>query len=254
LRHVAKALRLQRKLRLQYGVGGPGITGMVVGRSDLNVVYTSRHFQPCGDTFDHHFHFIGPSLTGRRETAGLPWEQVQHAVIVYASLGTLFNADVSFYRDCFEAFRTENFQVILSIGSNVSRESLGPAPPNFIVQAQVPQLEVLGRTAIFVTHGGMNSVSESLHYGVPLLVVPQMSEQAIVGRRVEELGAGLYLAKEDVTAEKLRNSVLRLLTEPQFRRQAAIVRESFRTAGGVAHTADAILRFTRGNGRILPPA
>jgi MGT family glycosyltransferase len=91
----------------------------------------------------------------------------------------------------------------------------------------------------------MNSVNESLYYGVPLLVVPQMSEQAMVGRRVEELGAGLYLAKEDVTAEKLRRSIQQLFADPRFRRQTALVRESFATAGGVARGADAILAFTQ---------
>ena len=119
------------------------------------------------------------------------------------------------------------------------------APPNFIVESDVPQLEVLQRVSVFVTHGGMNSVSESLYYGVPVVVIPQMGEQAIVGRKVEELGAGLYLAKEAATAEKLRESVQQLLAEDGFRRQAAAVRESFQDAGGVARAADAILAFTR---------
>ena len=133
----------------------------------------------------------------------------------------------------------------LSIGSNVSGESVGAAPPNFVVQRHVPQLAVLQRTTAFVTHGGMNSVSESLYYGVPVVVIPQMNEQVIVGRRVEELGAGLYVAKKDMTAERLRESVRRLLDEDRFRRQAVVVGESFQTAGGVARAAEAILAFTR---------
>ncbi|MGH9723231.1 MAG: macrolide family glycosyltransferase [Bryobacteraceae bacterium] len=245
LRHVVNALRLGRQLGRQHGVRGPGITGLVMGRSDLNIVYTSSHFQPCGETFDDRFQFIGPSLADRSETADFPWDQLSRPVIVYASLGTLFNTDATFYRKCFEAFRHEDLQVVLSIGSNVPSESLGPAPPNFIVQPHVPQLDLLQRAAVSITHGGMNSVSESLYHGVPVVVIPQMSEQAIIGRRVEDLGAGLYVAKEDVTADKLRESVQRLLSEDGFGRQAALVRESFRTAGGVARAADAILRFTR---------
>jgi MGT family glycosyltransferase len=103
---------------------------------------------------------------------------------------------------------------------------------------------VLQRASAFVTHGGMNSVSESLYYGVPVVVVPQMGEQAIVGRRVEELGAGLYLAKEEVTAETLRASVRRLLAEDRFARQTGEIRESFQNAGGVTRAADAIVTFT----------
>ena len=81
------------------------------------------------------------------------------------------------------------------------------------MQAHVPQIEVLQRATAFVSHGGMNSVNESLSHGVPMLVIPQMGEQMIIGRRVEELGAGLYIEKAEVTADKLREGVRRLLAD-----------------------------------------
>jgi MGT family glycosyltransferase len=245
LRHVMNALRLGRRLRHRYGVRGPGIKGLVAGRSDLNIVYTSRLFQPLAETFDERFQFVGPSLASRTETSPFPWEKLRRPVAVYVSLGTLFNSDAAFCRAYFDAFRDRDLQVVLSLGANVSGESVGPAPENFIVQAHVPQVEVLRRAAAFVTHGRMNSVSESLSQGVPVVVVPQMSEQAMVGRRVEELGAGLYVAKEDATPGRLRESVQRLLAEDGFRRQAGFLRESFQTAGGAPRAAGAILRFTR---------
>ncbi len=245
IRHMVKAFALGRRLRRRYGVKGPGVMASVLGRSDLNIVYTSRHFQPRAETFDGRFRFVGPSMSRRAETIAFPWEALRHAVVVYVSLGTLFNRDVAFYRRCFEAFPGEDFQVVLSLGTNVARERLGVAPPNFIVQPYVPQLDVLQRTSVFVTHGGMNSVSESLYYGVPVIVIPQMGEQHIVGRRVEELGAGLCLPPEQATAERLRAAVRRLLSERRFRDQARAVSESFRSAGGVAAAADAILEKRR---------
>jgi MGT family glycosyltransferase len=245
VRHMVKALVLRRRVRRAYGVKGTGVMESVFGRSDLNIVYTSRHFQPCAGTFDDSFQFVGPSVASRVETVGFPWERVRHSVVVYISLGTLFNADATFYRTCFDAFKGEDLQVIMAVGTNAPADRLGSAPANFIVQTYVPQLEVLQRANAFVTHGGMNSVSESLYYGVPVVAIPQMGEQAIVGRRVEELGAGLYLAKEEVTADMLRESVRRLLAEERFGRRAAEVRESFLTAGGVTRAADAIQAFTR---------
>jgi MGT family glycosyltransferase len=134
----------------------------------------------------------------------------------------------------------------MSVGAHVSPRSLGPRPSNFIVESYVPQLEVLARASAFVTHGGMNSVSESLSHGVPVVVIPQMGEQEIVGRRVEDLGTGLYLAKAEVTAEKLRDAVRRLLAEDRFRKQAALVRESFQNAGGAERAARTIKSFTEG--------
>ena len=227
MRHIAKAIWLGRRLSRRHGVKGPGITGLVFGRSDLNIVYTSRLFQPFAETFDDRFQFVGPSVARAGRTAGCARSRMAEPALVYVSLGTLFNADATFYRNCFEAFRDMDVQVIMSIGSNVSEASLGQPPPNFSVQPYVPQLEVLQRASVFVTHGGMNSVSESLFYGVPLVVIPQMGEQETVGRRVEELGAGLYLAKREATAARLRESVERVLADgavpPAGGRRAGVV-------------------------------
>ncbi len=149
-------------------------------------------------------------------------------------------------------------QVVLSVGRRISIESLGRPPANILVQAHVPQLQILERAAAFVTHGGMNSVSESLFHGVPVVVIPQMSEQEFVARRTEELGAGVFLAKEAVTPESLRAAVERLLADDGFRVRARAIGESFRTAGGVMSAADAVLAFTARSsgaplGARLPP-
>jgi UDP:flavonoid glycosyltransferase YjiC (YdhE family) len=72
-----------------------------------------------------------------------------------------------------------------------------------------------------------------------------MGEQDIIASRVEELGAGLRLAKTEVTADRLRQAVQRVLGDASFRTEAGLVRESFDAAGGAARGADAILAFTR---------
>jgi MGT family glycosyltransferase len=146
---------------------------------------------------------------------------------------------------CYEALRGEDCQVILSTGANVGLAEVGPPPENFIVRPYVPQLEVLARSSAFVSHGGMNSVNESLMHGVPLVVIPQMGEQHINGKRVEELKAGLVLSTAEAGAARLRHSVRRLLDESQFREGAAAVRESYAGAGGVARAAQLIREFTR---------
>ena len=245
LKHIGKAIALARRLRRRHGVKGPGITGLVFGRSDLNVVYTSREFQPCAETFDEHFQFVGPSLPASAGEPSLTATGDPNVPLVYVSLGTLFNAEPEFYQACFAAFRDMPVRVIMSIGTNVSEAALGEPPPNVVVKPHVPQLEVLERASVFVTHGGMNSVSESLYHGVPVVVVPQMSEQAMVGQRAEELGAGMCLGKDQTTPEHLRASVNRLLSDGRFRRQAAVLGQSLRTAGGAARAADVIQGFAK---------
>jgi MGT family glycosyltransferase len=246
LKHIGKAVALVRRLRRVHGVKGPGITGLVFGRSDLNIVYTSREVQPCADTFDERFQFVGSSLAPRPDEPLPPVTEAPNVPLVYVSLGTIFNAAHEFYRACFRAFRDEPVRVIMSIGTNVSQAALGEPPPNFEVKRHVSQLDVLQRAHVFVTHGGMNSVSESLYHGVPVVVVPQMSEQAMVGRRVEELGAGMCLTPDQTTPEHLRASVNRLLGDGRFRRQAAVLGQSLRTAGGPARAAEVIQGFVKG--------
>ena len=245
IRHVVKAVRLRRRLRRQYGVEGTSIMGLMFGSSALNIVHTSREFQPCAETFDDRFLFIGPSVDARGGGDGFVWDERTPAPLIYVSLGTLFNADPAFYRHCVEAFGPDDVRVVMSIGTSVSPDDLGPVPAHVLVKPWVPQLGVLRHASVFVSHGGMNSVSESLHYGVPLVVVPQMGEQELVGRQVERLGAGLHLARTDATAASIREAVHRVLNDRALRDRAAVIGASFKAAGGAGRGADAILAFTR---------
>jgi MGT family glycosyltransferase len=127
----------------------------------------------------------------------------------------------------------------------VDPSTLGPAPPNFEVLAFAPQLEVLREASLFLTHGGMNSVSEALWNEVPLLVFPQHGDQHLVAARVAELGAGLTLRPPDIEPHKLRELAGRVLTEPSFRDGARRISASFHAAGGVLRAADAILAWSR---------
>lgn len=242
LGHIAKASQLRRRLCREYGVSGPGVFASVMGQSDLNIVYTSRLFQPCADTFDEHFQFVGP-MTSRTEAVTFPWDRLSDRDLVYVSLGTLFNNDPAFYRNCLLAFADQPIQVVLSLGTRVPPASLGTVPDNVVVAPEVPQLAVLERAKAFITHGGMNSVSESLSNGVPMVVVPQMGEQAIVAQQVQQMGAGICISPSDASAERLREAVHRLLRDDQFRRRADVIRQSFLDAGGAARAATVIHEF-----------
>ena len=248
LGHVSNALMLRRRLSRRYGVRGLGVFGTVFGHSALNIVHTSREFQPHADTFDDSFHFVGPPTVdpdaALRGSAPAPSWPPGTDPLVYVSLGTLFNAVVGFYRLCVGALRAEPVRVVMSIGSRVPAAALGDLPANVTVAPFVPQLEVLQRASAFVTHGGMNSVSESLGLSVPMVTVPQMGEQEIVSRRVEQLGAGVYLAGTDVSPERLRLGVRQLLAEARFREQATRIGATLLAAGGTATAASLVRAFT----------
>ena len=109
---------------------------------------------------------------------------------------------------------------------------------------RVDQIAVLQAADIFLSHCGMNSVNESLYFGVPLVCFPQTAEQGGVARRVRQLEAGVFL-KNDRTKE-LRKAVESVLGDEKDRRNALIISESFKRSGGAKTAAEAILRVAKG--------
>jgi MGT family glycosyltransferase len=168
--------------------------------------------------------------------------------VIYISLGTVFNSKVHFYRLCLEAFANLKYCVILSVGNKVDIASLGAIPNNFIVKPFVPQLQVLQRAVLFITHGGMNSVSEGLYEGVPLLMIPQAADQTFIAQRVQQLGAGKLLRNTKVNAQSLRKAAEELLAQHTFRQASVALSAPFRQSGGPKLAVDEIEGFKRKHG------
>ena len=104
-------------------------------------------------------------------------------------MGTVFNEQPALYEKCFEAFKDVDATVVLVVGKKINISQFENIE-NFKLYNYVPQLEVLQHADVFVTHGGMNSSSEALYYGVPLVVIPVTGDQPFVAKRLTEVGAG----------------------------------------------------------------
>ncbi|WP_432142137.1 macrolide family glycosyltransferase [Streptomyces sp. bgisy084] len=220
-----------------------GPESILSGTENLNLVSIPREFQPAGDTFDERFHFIGPSL-GSREHAE-PWSPADpESPVLFISLGTVFNDRPEFYRTCIEAFRDGPYQVAMAIG-DLDRATLGDVPPAFDVRPYFPQPAVLRHADAFVSHAGMNSTMEALYYGVGLITIPQMPEQAANAGRAQELGLGVQLDPATVTAESLRSAVTRVASDPAVRSNLDRMRTVVKDSGGAARGADVIEEYLR---------
>ena len=238
--------RLRRQLVKTYGPDiFPG-QAILPCKGDFNIVYTSREFQPDTPYIDDSFHFVGPSiLAATRKQTDFPWDSLDpQRTKIYLSLGTLYSNNIEFYRNVFTAFSSHPAQFILSVGEQTDLHALGPVPGNFIVKPSVPQLDLLQKVDLFITHGGMNSVNEALYYGVPLVVVPQQIEQAINGRQVARQGAGILLADRPpygrLDDSVLQRAVDKALADPAYRQNAERIGQSFHKAGGYQRAADII--------------
>ena len=211
-----------------------------------NIVYTSRRFQPYAESFSDCYLFAGPSVFAEGEPekpAGRP--------LVYIAMGTVINDRPDFYRHCIDALKDLPAEILISCGNAVDPASFAPLPENIRMEHRVDQPEVLRRAGVFITHCGMNSVSESLYMATPMVLFPQTGEQEAVARRVREIGAGVDLKEE--TPEAIRAAVEEILQDPAYARAAAECSEDFRSCRGPEGAAEMIETAPHGSsGRDIP--
>lgn len=200
-------------------------------RADYKIVFSSKYYQPFVEDFDESFLFLGPSIIERGEELDFEIEKEEGKILIYISQGTKDCKRVEFYRTTFRAFGDmEKIDVILSVGKKINIESLGKIPSNFRVYNYVPQLEVLKKADIFITHGGMNSSSEGLYHDIPLIMLPQFGDQLLVSKIVKDSGAGIMIPRIDVNENILREAVGEIMANERFKNNAKLIGKSLRAA------------------------
>ncbi len=226
-----------------WGLDSLEIMDIFFKKEELNLVYTSKLFQPDADDFDGSFQFVGPSIRQSFWETDFSINELDNARVIYISMGTINNGCIGFYQNCMEAFSGEDLRVVMAVGDKTDIPSLGRIPDNFIIRNYVPQLEVLKKADAFISHGGLNSVSEALYYGVPVAAVPQANDQPAVARRLEALGAGIRLEMGEITPQILKDTVDRLLEGDGYKAASRRIGDSFRAAGGYKAAAEKVLNF-----------
>ena len=225
VRMLAAMPRINKQLKRLRDKGYPvkSILDIVQNDNDTNtIVYTSKYFQPCSETFSDRYHFIGPSI----RPVARPMEKTADK-LVYISMGTV-NQNREFYRNCIHALGQTDWQVVISMGTNP--EHYDQLPDNIQIYESVDQMAVLSIADAFITHCGMNSASEGLYFQVPLVLFPQTPEQDAVAKRVEELGAGVRL--KSISEEDVLQALRQIIYEPESKENAIKISESFRACGG----------------------
>lgn len=200
------------------------------GNGTDSVVYTSRKFQPYAESFSDHYAFIGPSVF----SATLP-DKKKARPLVYISMGTVINDRPDFYGKCIDGLADRNMEVIISCGKYMDQRILGKLPDNIKVFSHVDQLDILSKADVFITHCGMNSVSESLYMATPMILYPQTGEQYAVARRTAEIGAGLFL--RDESSDGICKAVEEILSKPSYAEAASECSSDFRSCSGTAGAA-----------------
>lgn len=223
-------------IALQQELGLPGETSVACSPR-LTMVLTSKAF--FGEmALPEWYRFVGPVLHRRENTPSFDWEAFRRDTRpkILVSIGTTFDHGYkkAFFAKVAEAFAGADMRVVVVSDSDL----LDTWPENFQVQRQVPQLELLPYLDMVVSHGGHNTVSETLTNGLPLVVIPIAYDQSHVAGRVVRVGAGVRLNYNRFKARHLREAVDEVLRHEHYREAAVRMQESFREAGGVSAAAD----------------
>lgn len=184
-------------------------------------------------------HYLGPFRDQNRPCVPFPFDRLTGKPLVYASFGTVQNRREEGFRVIAAACADLDVQLIISTGRGCV---LNPAhlAGNPIVVEFAPQLDLMERAAVCITHGGMNTVMESLSCGVPMVTVPITNDQPATAARVQRSGAGEVILPRHLTPGRLRGALQRVLGLPAYRRRAHELQISIERAGGVDRAVEIV--------------
>jgi MGT family glycosyltransferase len=235
---LAAARPYAEKVGLQIDWNNPSATN-----SKLAVItQTPKEFDFPISNWPPQFHYAGPFHDDEgREQVDFPWGKLTGAPLIYASLGTLVNGMEHVNRSILEAVgRFPESQVVFSVGRNIDPDDLRPIPSNAIIVSTAPQIELLKRASLCITHAGLNTVLEALAQGVPIVAIPIAFDQPGVAARVAYHGVGEFVEVGDLTAEHLSDLIQRVQANPSYRDRARYFQRVISKTRGLDVAADII--------------
>jgi zeaxanthin glucosyltransferase len=187
------------------------------------------------------FHFTGPySNPASRESTTFPFDKLTGQPLIYASLGTVQNQLLGTFQTIAEACQDLDAQLVIALGGGSTPESLPALPGSPLVVGFAPQLELLQRATLTITHAGMNTTLESLSNGVPMVAIPIANDQPGVAARIAWTGTGAVVPLKRLNVSKLRSVLKQVLTEDSYKKNALRLQAAIKRAGGVKKAADIV--------------
>jgi MGT family glycosyltransferase len=191
------------------------------------------------------FHYVGSLAASRPSANGpFPWERLNGRPLILASLGTIAEpVNVPVFRKILDACAPLDAQLVLGLGNwtdpkDALHSILGKIPDNAIVAGFAPQLALLDRAALMITHAGMNSTLEAVSRGVPMVAMARSADQPGNSTRIEYAGAGVRASFHRSTANQLRATIQHALKNDDLRTRSKELQQAMLAAGGVNRAAD----------------
>ncbi|GGM61198.1 glycosyl transferase [Micromonospora sonchi] len=235
-RVIRPVVSLVNERRAEWGM--KPVRGLNDGSSLAQIAQQPRFFDFPRERLPDCFHYTGPFHDeGSSEPVDFPWEQLDGRPLVYASMGTLQNRLPQIFDTIAAACVGLDAQLVISLGS---REMEPPAdlPGTPIVVPYAPQLDLLERASLVITHAGLNTALESLAKGVPMVALPVANDQPGVAARLKYLGVGEFLPVHRAKPSVLRATIDKVYHEPAYRANARECQRRIAELDGLRRAAD----------------
>jgi zeaxanthin glucosyltransferase len=168
-----------------------------------------------------------------------PWERLTGEPLIYASMGTVQNGLPHVFRAIVTAVAAQkDVQLVLSVGDHIDLDQIGPIPGNTILVKSAPQLDLLKRASVCITHAGLNTVLEALAQGVPQVAIPVTHDQPGVAARIAAHQTGVVSSLEKLTVSRLATLVDEVLNNSIYRDNARKFQQTIGKTNGLSRAAD----------------
>jgi zeaxanthin glucosyltransferase len=199
-----------------------------------------REFDFESSHWPKQFHYAGPFHDGKgRPDFPFPWDQLTGEPIVYASMGTVQIGNPDVLRAIVAAVsKHKALQLVLVIGNLLRPEQIGPVPNNAIVVRNAPQLELLKKASVCITHAGFNTVLEALTQGVPQIAIPVTNDQPGVAARIADKKTGKTTSLDGLDASNLSTLLDEVFNNPIYRDNSRSMQKAIAKKNGLSAAAD----------------
>ena len=178
--------------------------------------------------------FIEGAVDIQRRDGEFPWQQLDDSKpLVYCTLGSLlpfkFPARASQFFQMFMDAMAQRpaLQGVVTIGNYLKADEFN-CPPNVLIASHAPQVEVLERASLMVSHGGVTGVKESAFMGVPMLLIPVSYDEFGNAARVVYHGLGARLRLKEVSAAELGRLIDTVLADASYSERAKLMSKRLR--------------------------
>src|SRR5258707_1161706 len=209
--------------------------------SDLPwITQCPREFDFESPHWPKQFQYAGPFHDGKgRPELNFPWDRLTGEPIVYASMGTVQNSNAQVFRTIVAAVsKHKGLQLVLVIGNVLRPEQIGPVPNNAIVVNNAPQLDLLKKASVCITHAGCNTVLEALTQGVPQIAIPVTNDQPGVAARIAGKKTGKTTSLDGLDVANLSALLDEVLNNPLYRDNSRAIQKAIAKRNGLSVAAD----------------